>query len=129
MNFESHRPQGYIRKGDRYLPPLAEDLKQVLIRAQESLVHNTLYLPGGTLEELATVLVEFAEDISNNIGIWDSLERYNVEFFGAPLPFILRTNEDMGQEEVNQYRIQHLLWVLYSELNPQLILSPTHRDL
>jgi hypothetical protein len=78
---------------------------------------------------LATVLVEFAEDINNDIGIWNSLERYNVEFFGTPLPFILRPNEDMGQDGVNQYRSQHLLWVLYSELNPQLILSPTHRDL
>jgi hypothetical protein len=35
----------------------------------------------------------------------------------------------MGQEAINKHRIQHLLWVLYSELNPQLILSPTHRDL
>jgi len=129
MNFESHRPQGYIGKGDRYLPQLAEDLKQVLIRTQESLAYNTLYLPSRKLEELATVLVEFAEDINNDIGIWNSLERYNVEFFGTPLPFILRPNEDMAQEAVNQYRSQHLLWVLYSELKPQLILSPTHRDL
>ena len=129
MNFESHRPQEYIGKGDRYLPQLAEDLKQVLIREQESLAYNTLYLPSSKLEELATILVEFAEDINNDIGIWNSLERYNVEFFGTPLPFILRPNEDMGQEAVNQYRSQHLLWVLYSELNPQLILSPTHRDL
>jgi hypothetical protein len=35
----------------------------------------------------------------------------------------------MGQEAINEHRIQHLLWVLYSELNQQLILSPTHRDL
>jgi hypothetical protein len=128
MNFESHRPQGYIRKGDRYLPQLAEGLKQVLIRAQESLAHNTLYLPSRKLEELATVLVEFAEDIHNDIGIWNSLERYNIEFFGTPLPFV-EAKEDVGQEPVNEQRVQHLLWVLYSELNPQLILSPTHRDL
>lgn len=128
MNFESHRPQGYIRKGDRYLPQLAEGLKQMLIRAQESLAHNTLYLPSRKLEELATVLVEFAEDIHNDIGIWNSLERYNIEFFGTPLPFV-EAKEDVGQEPVNEQRVQHLLWVLYSELNPQLILSPTHRDL
>ena len=122
MNFESHRPQGYIRKGDRYLPQLAEGLKQVLIRAQESLAYNTLYLPSRKLEELATVLVEFAEDINNDIGIWNSLERYNTEFFGTPLPFVVEPKEDMGQEAINEHRIQHLLWVLYSELNPQLIL-------
>ena len=30
--------------------------------------------------------------------MWNSLERYNLEFFGTSLPFILRPNEDMGQE-------------------------------
>ncbi|MFC2059584.1 hypothetical protein ACFLTZ_00610 [Chloroflexota bacterium] len=61
MNFESHRPQGYIGKVDRYLPKITEDLTQVLIRAQEFAYH-TLYLPSRKLEELATVLIEFAED-------------------------------------------------------------------
>ena len=129
MNFESHRPRGYVRKGDRYLPQVAEGLKQVLTKAQESLAYDTMHLPNGKLEELATVLVEFAEDINNDIGIWNSLERYNTEFFGTPLPFVVDPKEDMGQEAIDEHRIQHLLWVLYSELNPHLILSPTHRDL
>ena len=86
MNFGSHRPHGYIRKGDRYLPQVAEDLKQVLIREQESLAYNTLYLPNSKLEELAAgVLIEFGEDVHNDIGIWNSLERYNTEFFGRGL--------------------------------------------
>jgi len=129
VSFQSHRPTGYIAKGDEYLPRLAEDLERILIKMQESLMYDTLCLSDSKLEELAGVLVEFAEDIHNNIGIWDSLEGYNIEFFGTPLPFVLQPNEDMGLEEINEYRIQHLLWVLYSELNPQLILSPTHRDL
>ena len=129
MNFKSHRPQGAIQKGDRYLPQLVEDLKQVLMRAQGALSHNTLYLSGGKLDELTTVLVEFAEDINNDIGIWNSLERYNVEFFGTPLPCIIQPNESINKDGVNQYRVQHLLWVLYSELDTRLILSPTHGDL
>ncbi|MFC1981478.1 hypothetical protein ACFLVN_04455 [Chloroflexota bacterium] len=86
----------------------------MLIRAQESLAHNTLYLPSRKLEELATVLVEFAEDIHNDIGIRNSLERYNIEFFGTPLPFV-EAKEDVGQESVNEQRV-HL---------PELILSFT----
>jgi hypothetical protein len=88
-----------------------------------------LRLPNSKLEELAAVLVEFAEDVHDDIGIWNSLERYNTEFFATPLPFVIDPKEDIGQEAINEYRIQHLLWVLYSELNPQLILSPTHCDL
>ena len=86
-------------------------------------------LSNSKLKELASVLVEFAEDVHNNIGIWNSLERYNAEFFDTPLPFVLQLKGGMGQEAINEHRIQHLLWVLYSELNQQLILSPTHRDL
>ncbi|OGO03518.1 MAG: hypothetical protein A2Y91_04230 [Chloroflexi bacterium RBG_13_54_8] len=129
MNLQSHRPPGYTGKGEQYFPRLAQELERTLIKAQRSLAHDTLCLSNSRLEELANVLIEFAEDIHNDIGIWRSLERYNGEFFGIPLPFVLRPNEHMGKEAINRHRIQHLLWVLYSELNPQLILSPTHQDL
>lgn len=129
MSLQLHRPLGYIAKGDKYILLLADELERVLAKTQQSLKYDTLRLPTGELEELAGVLVEFAEDVHNNIGIWNSLERYNTEFFSIPLPFVLEPRDDMGQESINEHRIQHLLWVLYSELNPQLILSPTHRDL
>jgi hypothetical protein len=129
VSFKSHRPPGYIARGDKYLPQLANGLERVLARTQQSLRFDTLRLPNSKLEELAAVLVEFAEDVHDDIGIWNSLERYNTEFFANPLPFVIDPKEDIGQEAINEYRIQHLLWVLYSELNPQLILSPTHCDL
>ncbi len=129
MDFFSHRPVGYISEGDKYLPHLVTELERVLAKTQQSLKYDTLQLSDSKLENLAGVLVEFAEDVHNNIGIWDNLERYNTKFFDTPLPFVLQNKEDMGQAEINEHRIQHFLWVLYSELNPQLILSPTHRDL
>lgn len=129
MNFKSHRPPGYIAKGDKYLPGLANELQRVLAKTQRSLRYHTLHLSDAKLEELAEVLVEFAEDVHNDIGIWNALERYNTEFFDTALPFVLQPEESTGQEPMNEHRVQHLLWVLYSELNPQLILSPTHRDL
>ena len=129
MNSQSHRPPGYTGKRGHYLARIAKDLERIIIRAQGSLAYRTLCLSNSKIEELANVLVEFAEDIHNDIGIWKNLERYNIEFFGTPLPFILEPNQDMGQETINEQRVQHLLWVLYSELNPELLISPTHRDL
>ena len=129
MDFQSDRPEGYTGKADQYLPDVIQNLKRVLIKAQDSLVYKTLHLSKRNLGELASVLVEFAEDIYNNIGIWKALEQYNLEFFGMRLPFIPQLNENIEQKELNKYRICHLLWVLYSELKPQLILSPTHKDL
>jgi len=107
MDFQSYRPQGYAGEGDQCLPQLIKDLKRVLRRAQGSLVYD-IRLPNRKLEELASVLVEFAEDVHNDIGIWNSLERYNLEFFGTPLPLVLKPNEKMGQEAINRHRIQHL---------------------
>lgn len=104
-------------------------MKSMLARVQKTLEYRTLELTHAKLDELAGVLVEFAEDVHNDIGIWDSLERYNIEFFGTPLPFVLQPNERLGQKPLNENRLQHLMWVLYSELYPELILSPTHRDL
>jgi hypothetical protein len=37
------------------------------------------------LDELAVVLVEFAEDIHAGIGLWQALENYQSEFFGVEL--------------------------------------------
>lgn len=127
--FDSHRPPGYAGKGDRLLPQLGQELKQLLIGAEGSLAFDTLCLPSDDLEELAGVLVEFAEDVHNDVGIWNSLEQYNLEFFGTRLPFVLGPNENIEHRPINEYRLQHLLWVLYSELRPGLILSPTHSDL
>lgn len=128
MNFQSHRPQGHTQEGDPYLPQLARELTRLLIKTEGALSSKMLCLPNKKIEELATVLVEFAEDVHNGIGIWNSLERYNLEFFGTQLPLVLELGENMPQTGLNVHRIRHLLWVLYSELTPELILSPTHRD-
>ncbi|MBI2957680.1 MAG: DUF3843 family protein [Chloroflexi bacterium] len=127
--FGSHRPPGRAGKCDRHLPQLAQELEQLLTMAEDSLAFSTLRLPGDDREELAGVLAEFAEDVRNGIGIWDSLEQHNIEFFGTRLPLVLRPGEDTDQRPVNEHRLQHLLWVMYSELKPELLLSPTHQDL
>ena len=80
-------------------------------------------------EILAPILVEFAEDLHQDIGIWRALEHYNLAEFGTPLPCILQPNEAMNRASINPARIQYLLWTLYEELQPELILAPNHSDL
>jgi hypothetical protein len=129
MEFQLHRPQGYIGAGDRYLPKIVRDLQRFLTGAQDKLAYATLRLPAKELGDLAQVLVEFAEDIHNGIGLWRSLEQYQLEFFNTPLPLFLRPHEKMDPQRLNEYRLRHLLWVLYPELKPDLILAPDHQDL
>ncbi|GAF72685.1 unnamed protein product, partial [marine sediment metagenome] len=129
MNFRLNRPKDYFGKGDKHLTKIIKDLASLLRKAQKEFKHETLRLPGGKIRELAEVLVEFAEDVHNDIGIWKSLEQYNYDFFGTKLPLILKTDEGIGPNSINKYRIQYLLLVQYELINPQLIVSPTHQDL
>ena len=76
---------------------LAEDLTRFLTKAQRSLTYDTLHLSSRQRETLASLLVEFAEDLSHDIGIWRSLEAYNRDFFGTPLPCVLQPDEDDGR--------------------------------
>ena len=61
--------------------------------------------------------------------MWRSLEQYNLDFFGTRLPCVLQPDETMEALPVTPERVQFLLWTLYSELEPDLILAPDHQDL
>jgi hypothetical protein len=124
-----HRPPGHNGKKEHYIISVAKDLEHAMTRAYGSLSCDTLRLTGSSLEELSRVLVEFAEDLHNDIGIWKGFEKYNIEFFGTPLPLVLSPDENIGSENINVLRIQFLLWRLYSELTPELLMSPKHNDL
>lgn len=129
MALHDHRPHRRLGRSERPLVKLTRDLTSFLHKAQRLLTYDTLHLSGRQRETLAHILVEFAEDLSQDIGIWRSLEHYNRDFFGTPLPCVLQPGEEMDADPVNPDRIQFLLWTLYSELVPELILAPTHQDL
>lgn len=129
MDFRAHRPQRGFGRSERSLVKIAEDLTRFLTKAQRSLTYETLHLSSRQRETLAHLLVEFAEDLSQDIGIWRSLEAYNRDFFGTPLPCVLHPDETMDTAPINPVRVQFLLWTLYAELEPGLILAPTHQDL
>jgi hypothetical protein len=108
---------------------IATDLTSFLTKAQRSLTFDTLHLPSRQREALAHILVEFAEDLHQDIGIWRGLEHYNLDFFGTKLPCILPPDGQLDAEPITPARVQYLLWTLYSELEPELILAPQHQDL
>jgi uncharacterized protein DUF3843 len=129
MNFYTHRPNQHLGRSERSLMRIATDLTSFLLKAQRSLTFETLHLPTHHREAVAHILVEFAEDLHQDIGIWRSLEQYNRDFFGTTLPCILPADGQFDAEPVTPARVQYLLWTLYSEIEPELILAPQHQDL
>ena len=113
MAYAVHRPKGYEGKGDSHLPQIVRQLRRILSDMQRDFAHDTLRLPSDAIGELAGILVDFAEDLHNGIGIWAAYERYNAEFFGTALP--LTSGESGGDPGTGFHpdRFRHFLWVLY----------------
>ncbi len=129
MAFNDHRPNRRLGRSEQPLVKLTKDLTSFLTKAQRTLAFDTLQLSSRRRGVLARSLVEFAEDLYQDIGIWKSLEHYNLDFFGTPLPCILQSEDEMDADPVNPARVQFFLWTLYGELEPDLILAPNHPDL
>lgn len=130
MSFKANRTPGYAGKGDSFLPKIHRELKYVLKKLQKSLDRDDpLKLPVAAQDQLAGLLVELAEDLHNDIGIWRSYEHYNLEFFGTPLPFHLEPGEEVEPEDLFRRRIQHFLWGILPVFDPELVLSPTYEQL
>lgn len=99
----------------------AKKLAQSLERLQRRAATRDLWLSKNNLRGLAQVLLELAEDVGDETGLWAAYERHNVELFGAALP--LTPGSDLST------RIRHLLWILYPVLIPDVHLSPTDAHL
>jgi len=128
MRYTSYRPQGYEGKADAKLPVVVKNLRRRLSEAQRSFAHDTLRLEREGLEELAGILVDFALDVHHRLGMWQSYESYNLEWFRTPLPMTV----DRGVlllDGIQLDRIRHLLWIVYPQLKPDLFITPSHQDL
>jgi len=113
---------------EAFLPQTADMLRQVLADCQREFAYDSLRLRKKLLAELADLLVDFAEDLHAGLGLWRAYERYNTEIFGTPLPLTERSCP--GQMKgIHIDRVRHLLWMLYPQVEPGLILSPTHQDM
>ncbi|NUQ61543.1 MAG: hypothetical protein HUU20_03580 [Pirellulales bacterium] len=100
----------------------------MLRKTERDFAHDTLRLGDRALDELAAMLVEFAEDLFNGVGIWAAYEGYNRDFFGAALPL---TSRGAGSPPAGMHpdRFRHFLWVVYPALIDGMVFSPTHQDL
>ena len=118
-DYSIHRLPGDERQGDSHLSKIVRKLKRTLAETQRDFAHDTLRLTFDALGELAGILVDFAEDIHAGSGIWEAYERYNVEFFGTPLPMA----SGGSTSGLNADRFRHFLWILYPaliELDPEI---------
>jgi hypothetical protein len=55
---------------------IAQDLRGLLEKSQRGFPDRSVVWPGESLIELASVLVEFGEDLLADAGLWRSLESY-----------------------------------------------------
>jgi len=129
LPYLGYNPTGYQGESDALLPGVVKELRKVLSKAQRTFAFRNLLLSPHALEDLAGILAEFAVDVHCGIGIWESYEAYNRQWFGTPLPISLREGEGNEPTGIHPARLRHLLWVLYPELKEGLVLAPFHQDL
>jgi len=129
MSYVTYRPEGYQGGGDSQLPQIARRLLRLLTDTQRQFAFDSLRLERPALRQLAGILVDFAEDLHNDIGIWKAYERYNDQYFGVSLPLTETRSGGGSASELSADRLRHLLWMLYPVIIDGLIVSPAHRDI
>jgi len=103
----------------------ARRLRRALDRAQRRTGCPDLRLRKRALDRLAEVLLDFAEDVGDEAGLWAAYEARNLEWFGVRLP--LAEGTDAGGPDRLRAQIQHLLWTLLPVLvDGDLFLAPEH---
>ncbi|MGC8644607.1 MAG: DUF3843 family protein, partial [Isosphaeraceae bacterium] len=126
---DTFRPEGYQGLVEQDLPKVQNALVKALAEAQKGLLHDSLRLDRPALKMLAAILVEFAEDLHCEIGIWQAVERSHHELFGTPLPFVVESSAAIPLEGICTARLQYFLWVLYHQFIPGILFYTDHDDL
>jgi hypothetical protein len=98
MSYSAHRPKGSKGQTDSRLSRVIRQLRQTLAEAQRRFSHDTLRLDAHGLDEMAAILVDFAEDLHSGTGIWEAYEHYNTDLFGTALPLTSKEGSGSGME-------------------------------
>ena len=101
----------------------------MLWKTQQAFTYPTCRLAESEWSEIAVLLVEWAEDIHNDLGLWRTVEARQQQCLGTPLPLVVSAAQKHELHGFDRRRIQYLLWSLWPCFNPELVLSPTHADL
>jgi hypothetical protein len=123
------RLPGFTGRGDKYLGDIAQELGRVLRKTQSRFGFTSCRLPEAAWSELSVLLVEWAEDIHNNIGLWRTVEAHQQQCFATPLPLFVNPNDQPDLGKFDPRRLQFLLWTLWPCWKPEVTISPTHEDL
>jgi hypothetical protein len=127
--FQSARLPGFTGRGDKYLGDIAQELQRVLRKTQNSFGLPACRLPDAAWSEVAVLLVEWAEDIHNDTGLWRTVEAHQRRCLGTPLPLVVNPPPEIEPRGFDPSRIQFFLWNLWPCLNREVVISPTHGDL
>ena len=122
-------PGGHEGSIERAFRRTQNVIEKALEKAQQGFRRDTLRLKARKVKALAAILVEFAEDLHCDIGLWRTVERCNQQFFGTPLPFVTEPGAALAPDEISPARLRHFLWVLYPQLIPDLVFRPDDDDL
>lgn len=122
------RPEGYSGKGDADLKRLLKQLIVYLDKAESAYRYDTLKFEGDRKIVFAGLILEFAEDLHNDIGLWSSIEYYNNQMFSTPLPLFAEKNEQIA-ETFDVKRIKYFIHTIFYEFEPDAVIAPDHVDL
>jgi hypothetical protein len=128
QQFDRFRPVSFIGEGDKYLFPLIQELNKLIPLLEKKYAYKAVKLDKTQTFIMANLLIEFAEDLHNNIGFWRSIEEYNNLMFNTPLPLFVAENTTIT-DCFDKNRIKFFIYTLFCEFDPDLILPPTQSDL
>ena len=127
--FLSARIPGFTGHGDKYLGEIAQELRRVLLKTQNTFGFASCRLPDVAWSDVAALLVEWTEDVHNDIGLWRAVETHQRRCFGTPLPLIVNESPEVEPHGFDPLRIRFFLWSLWPCFKPEQVLSPAHEDL
>jgi len=126
--FEQFRPKDFVGTGDKHLFPLITELSKVISQLEKHYFSDILKFDKNQNFILSNLLIEFAEDLHNDIGLWKSIEYYNNSMFHTPLPLFVNENCKIENTfDIN--RIKFFIYTIFYEFDEEAFLSPEYIDL
>jgi len=126
--FVHFRPKDFTGRGDKYLYPLTVELAEEIIKLEKKYNFETLKLDENLNFPMANLLIELAEDLHNDIGLWKSIEHYNNQMFNTPLPLFVPENTVI-KDCFDKNRIKSFIYNIFAEFDDEILFSPQHKDL
>ncbi|HPI19287.1 MAG TPA: hypothetical protein PKY56_02865 [Candidatus Kapabacteria bacterium] len=109
--YQPARPSEYSGEGDKYLMPLIEGLDKILPDIESTYSTDLFKIRRKRRKAFACIIIEFAEDLYNDIGLWKSIEFHNKKLFNTPIPIFIKDESEI-KELFDKNRIKFLIYTL-----------------